>query len=214
MIGNENFFNDPLYRDTYLEARGFGKDGTRTGGIVDPRKVVIPTGAVLGRFFQSQKGRYGQWWWTMAEMATIVAYFGRYGTDPDAGGFGTGRKEGKGIVQGTLAVRADWREDLPDKSGKTDISEHMEHFCFGRTTCEIMAFYGDGDVAPSADQRSVLKPVQIADASGTRRGARQLFLPKLWTYDTAISIIEDGSSDSDLLAALARQSNGALYFET
>jgi hypothetical protein len=208
MIVNENFFNDPLYRDTYLEARGFSKDGSRTGGIVDPRKVVIPAGTVLGRFFQSAKGRYGQWWWTMAEMDTIVAYFGRYGTDPDAGGFGTGRKEGKGIVQGTLAVRADWRE-----SGST-VAEHMEHFCFGRTTCEVMAFYGDGDVAPSADQRSVLKPVQIADASGTRRGARQLYLPKLWTYDKAITIIEEGASDSDLLAALTRQSNGALYFET
>lgn len=208
-IGNAEFFNPANYWQTFLDARGFTGLGQRSGGIIDPKRVTITEGSILGRFFQSDSRRYGQWWWTLAEMEAIVAYFGRYGTDPDAGGFGTGRKEGKGILQGTLAVRTDWREE------GTTVAQHMERFCFARVTTNIDAFFGEGDVAPSSDQRSVLKPVHITDRSGTRRGARQIFLPKLWLYaDKAMTSIEEGQSDSDLLAALTRYNTAPLYFES
>ncbi len=195
---NANYFVPPEYPHTFLAARGFDPQGTRSGGIINPSKVNLNPGAVLFRFFHDPAKQYGEWWATPHELALLLAYFGR-----DGGAFDSGRAQGKGILQGTMAVRHEWGGFSPD---------HMGQYWVARVVQPMHAFFGEGDVAPSVDQSQLLRPVQI-DAGGRRRNATQVFLRKPWTYQGAFIEIDRGHAGVNLSAHVMKHSAQKLYFE-
>jgi hypothetical protein len=195
---NELLFVEPTLRHTFLAARGFDPQGSRTGGIVHPTRVELNPGNLIVRFFQDERGRWGQWWATPRELSRVVAHFGREGE-----AFDSGRAQGKGILQGTLAVRHEWGGLNP---------EHMARFWIARVAKPLLAFYGEGDVAPSADQKQTLKPVQIGGADGKRRSAMQVFLPQLWEHKDALQQVGEGAA-ADLASQIQAYAGQRLPFE-
>lgn len=186
---------------TLLRARGFDpKTGARSGGIRDPRIVTLPANIVLLRFYHDPARRFGEWWCTPHEAGQIVDHFGRA-----APAFGEGRMQGKGILHAVLAVRHDWSGGNPGHLGLLTVI---------RLTRPLSAYYGEGDVAPSAAQDQTLKPVQIMDSRRRLRGVRQVFLPVPWKYPGSFSELQNGgSSDSDLLGMVRRYQSSPLPFE-
>lgn len=200
-IANARFFVEPELRRTYLSARGFDpKSGARTGGIKQPELVDLAPGSVLLRTYQDPARLFGEWWFTPHEMLRVIAYFGREGA-----AFVEGRSQGKGILQATFAVRHEWGQNSPG---------HMGLVAVVRTVTPLKAFFGEGDVAPDASQKTNLKPVFIADERGLRRGVRQIFLPQAWTYQPSFSVIErEAMTDSDLIRLCRAYSPGPYPFE-
>lgn len=183
----------------YLEARGFTKSGHRTGGIQHPKLVNLPVGTRILRLYHEVNRRFGAWWMTLHELDTIVQHFARGG---DA--LAEGRSEGRGVFQATLAVRHDWADGSP---------LHLSRFVLVQTLLPLQAYWGEGDVAPGADHKSTQKPVAINAPDG-RRPACQLFLPFCWTYQAdALQTMQEGHTDSGLLAALDRFGAPPLDFE-
>lgn len=194
-------FSGAKAKETSLRVRGFDpKTGARSGGIRNPLIVRLLPGTVVIRLYHDPARRFGEWWWTPHEMNQIIDYFGRSGA-----AFGEGRTQGKGILHATLAVRHDWAGANPDHLGLLNVI---------RMTRLLEAYYGEGDVAPNAAQDQTLKPVQITDEHGRRRGCRQLFLPGLWNYQSAFVELQQGlSSDVDLTRIVRQYLTGPLPFE-
>jgi hypothetical protein len=200
MAANDMHFQPPLLRDTLLAARGFGVSGARAGGIINPSVVEIPAGSCLFRFYHDPSRDYGEWWATPYELSVIVEYFGR-----GAGAIGEGRQQGKGILHATFAVRHDWAQGTP---------LHLGTFLVARLNDPLKAYFGEGDHAPDATQKSVQKAIRIIDHTGNQRLGRQVFLPKAWTYKASFPRISGGTSDTDLLNTLRRTNTNRLPFET
>ncbi len=199
MACNDRYFTPPARNDTLLRARGFDPKGLRSGGIISPRLVELPGGAILFRLYHDQKKRYGEWWSTPYELSVISDYFGRSGP-----AFAVGRPEGKGILHATLAVRHDW-------SGSS--SQHLGRFLVVRLTESLKAYHGEGDHAPDASQGQVQKAVRIIDRSNRQRFARQVYLPRPWEYQQAFVLMHDDATDTGLLSALKTFGRGPLTFE-
>ena len=194
---NERYFQPPMVRLTYLTARGFGRTGSRTGGLRDPVEVDIPTNAVLFRLYHDPARKYGEWWWTPQEMKLVINHFGRGGA-----AFSEGRTTGNGILHGVLAVRHDWGASS---------TKHLERFVIVRLREPVRAYYGDGDDAPgSAD---VQKAARIIDAAGNQRFVRQVFLPRCWEYAGVFEYLGSHMTDVALIGAVETHRRLALPFE-
>ena len=201
MAVNSSYFVEPASRLTYLKARGFSDTGARSGGIRNPAAVEVPAGSVLLRTYMDPAKLHGEWWFTADEIAQILDHFGR-----GVPALAAGRAEGKGILQATMAVRHDWAGNSP---------AHMGLAAAVRLSQPLTAYHGEGDAAPDATQTRNLKPVGIIDRRGRRRGARQVFLPECWRYQTAIVVLErEVPSDTDLPRLVAAYNKGPLPFET
>lgn len=196
---NDGYFAPSARDQTFLRARGFDAAGLRSGGIIRPLLVELPSGTVLFRLYHDPKKRLGEWWCTPHELAVISDYFARSGP-----AFGTGRTEGKGILHATLAVRHDWSGHSP---------QHLGQFLVVRLAEPLKAYHGEGDHAPDASQRQVQKTVRIIDQSNRQRAARQIFLPRPWEYEQALVTIQEGPTDVGLLNALKTFRRGPLPFE-
>lgn len=197
-ILNENLFRGAGSSTTYLEARGFSASGARSGGIVEPKLVVVPQGALLFRFFHDPTKQFGAWWATPSEVANVVEHFAR-----DGAAFDVGRSQGKGILHASFAVRHDWGNCDPD---------HLGRYMLVRLREPLMAYHGEGDVAPDGSQTQVQKPAQIR-VNGRMRAPRHLFLPKCWTHVGALDVLNAGHTATGFLAQLSGTSTAALPFE-
>lgn len=192
----------------YLEARGFSASGDRTGGIIRPQIVDIAPGSILVRLYHLENRKFGGWWTTPYELARIYDYFGRDGTAA-----ATGRSEGKGILHASFAVRHDWsRANAGDPSEPLSPS-HLGRFVCVSTVRPLKAYYGEGDDAPSGDKRSIQKAIRIVDKAGAQTLVRQIFLPQCWTYQSALSVVEDDWTDSGLINTVRQRNRGPLGFE-
>jgi hypothetical protein len=200
MIRNESYFRPPLDKETYLRARGFGPDGRRSGGLLHPVEVMLPSSTVLFRLFHDAKRRFGEWWFTAHEMKLVIDYFGR-----GAGsGFADGRAIGKGILHGVFAVRHEW-------GGSS--AKHLGEFFVVRLKDALLAYAGEGDDAPDASQTRNQKPLMIIGPDGKQRRVRQVFLPKTWEYDGAFLEMGRHLTDTHLPGAVRKHDRGAMYFE-
>ena len=200
MAANQSYFDPPDDRETFLRARGFTAQGVRSGGIRSPQAVSLPKDTQLVRLFHDPTRIFGEWWCTPYEMANIIEYFARGGA-----AFDEGRSTGKGILHGTLVVRHDWGGNSP---------LHLSSFIVVKLADDLKAYHGEGDVAPDATQTQAQKPVLIMDSATSRqRGARQIFLPKPWEYQSLLPQMLTGTGSSSLLAAVAAVGQGPLPFE-
>ena len=200
MAVNDKYFTPPTSKDTFLAARGFDpKSGARSGGITSPLIVDLAPGAILFRFYQDDRGKYGQWWCSPHELALIIAHFGR-----GDGAFDVGRTQGKGILQAILAVRHEWGGNSP---------LHMGSFIVVSATMPFKAYFGEGDHAPDATQTQVQKTAMIIDGAGRQRAARQIFLPHAWDYKADLPCIGGGTGERLLLDAVAAYRGQRLPFE-
>lgn len=205
MTVNKSFFEGPA---AYLRARGFDDRGNRSGGILAPKVVEVPPGAILFRFFHRTDRKFGEWWSTAHELASVLDHFAREGP-----ALAAGRSEGKGVLHAAYAVRHDWSKDgaVPGSEASTD---HLGRFICGRTLTSLSAYYGDGDDAPSADKTSVQKAVRILGKGGSQVRVRQLFFPSCCKYQDKFGLyIEDGCTDTELLNAVRKYQSGPLAFE-
>ena len=193
MACNDRYFAPPLQSAVFLRARGWTDKG-RSGGIVSPQLVDLPTGAILFRLYQDEHKPFGDWWMTPHELSVISSYFGRSGP-----AFATGRATGEGILHGTFAVRSHW-------SG-------LRWFMVVRLAMSLKAYHGEGDHAPNESQTHVQKTVRIIDQRNRQRSARQIFIPDPFKYQHAFSVVRDGATDTGLLTALQQFGSHALSFE-
>src|SRR5262245_29112370 len=113
MAINDKYFAPPEMTQTLLSARGFLGTGERSGGIVAPNIVELPSGTILFRMYHDDNRQYGDWWATPHELSAIADYFGR-----DGSAFDDGRSSGKGILHATFVVRHDWGGNKPEHLGK------------------------------------------------------------------------------------------------
>jgi hypothetical protein len=199
LFRNESYFAQPLRHLTYLEARGFDREGKRSGGIVAPAEITIPAGAILVRFYHDPSKKIGGWWNTTHELAAIITYFARSGP-----ALATGRAQGKGVVHASLVVRHDWADNHP---------LHLGLFFVVQLRTALKAFHGEGDHAPDASQQQTQKAVLIMGTDNRQRPARQVFLPKAREYADAFRELHEGHTDADLERALARFGSAPLPFE-
>jgi hypothetical protein len=202
MAENASYFTGHALKETLLKARGFdAKTGARSGGIKQPVQTSIPVGTVLLRTYQDPAYLFGGWWFTPYEMSQIIAYFA-----VDSNSFSKGRPSGKGVLQGTLAVRHEWGNNSP---------AHMGTIAAVRTTKPLVAMVGESDSAADSTQTKNLKPIQISDRSGNRRNVRQVFLPSAFNYKTSFVILErDLPSDTDLFRLVNDYNKGPAPFES
>lgn len=200
MAANDNFFAGSDATGSYLSARGFNAAGDKSGGIVAPTIVELPAGAIIVRLYHAVGREFGEWWSTVSELQKVFGYFGRTGVAA-----ATGRPEGKGILQATLAIRHDWGGNSPD---------HLGRFICAETTDVVRAYFGPGDDAPSADKKQVQKAVRILAPDDTQMRFRQLFLPQCWKYQNAFRVILTGSTDTGLLPALRKFAGAPFSFES
>jgi hypothetical protein len=195
---NEHLFRGSAANGTYLEARGFSPSGTRSGGIVDPKLVTIAQDALLFRFFHDPTYQFGGWWSTPCEQARVAEHFAREGAAFDAG-----RPEGKGILHASFAIRHDWANGDPDQLGR---------FMLVRLREPLLAYHGEGDVAPDPTQTQVQKPALIL-ANGRQRAPRHVFLPRCGTYLGGFDVVTAGHTATGFLARLSSTPTAPLPFE-
>jgi len=69
VTSKEKYFLPPLDKETDLRARGFGADGSKSGGIRDPKQVDLPKMTVLFRLYNESEEKLGEWWFTSSAMA-------------------------------------------------------------------------------------------------------------------------------------------------
>ena len=62
MAANDKYFVPPEATQTLLRARGFSAGGQRSGGIVSPQIVDLPSGTMLFRMYHDPTKAYGEWW--------------------------------------------------------------------------------------------------------------------------------------------------------
>jgi hypothetical protein len=198
MAVNDQYFQPPLLKDSRLAAGGFSATGFKSGGIVNPVIVDIPAATHLIRFYHDPARAYGEWWATPYELSVIIEYFGR-------SDLGTGRAQGKGILHASLVVRHDWAQKNP---------LHLGSFLVARLADPLKAYHGEGDHAPDSAFADVQKAVYVIDHTGRQRKARQIYLPKAWTYQASLPTVDKGMSDLDLINSLSRLNRNRLAFET
>ena len=204
---NAAFFDmgTALGRETYLRARGWDGLGAalRTGGLKHPEPVVLGAGAVLFRLFHRQDRRYGEWWATAQELDAVIRHF-----DVGNAGLTEGRGAGRSALHGVFVIRHEWAGTTP-----ADLAAHLRRFVVARLREPLMAYHGEGDVAPSAGHAQVQKGCAILDAAGRQRDVRQVFLPRPWTYQAAFQDLGEHATDSHLVGAVAKWRRGPFYFE-
>jgi hypothetical protein len=202
---NAKYFEGSDSTGAYLKARGFNELGNKSGGIISPKQVEIPSGAILFRLFHLTGREFGEWWLTVHELTAVYNYFGRDG--PAAA---VGRIEGKGILHAVLAVRHDWSQ--ADPAGKPS-AEHLGWFVCASPVTPLTAYYGEGDDAPSDNRKEIQKAAKIVGKAGAQVGVRQLFFPQCWDYKDQFTIIDTGWTDSGLSSAVRKHNKGPLPFE-
>lgn len=198
MVRNQSYFDPPLHRDTYLRVRGFAADGTRSGGIIDPKIVRLPAGMVLIRLYHIKDRWLGEWWSSPYELKQIIRHFARSDV------FSQGRQDGKGVLHATLVVRHDWAGNDP---------RHLSRLVVVRLKDQLAAYFGEGDVAPDSSQTSVQKGMYIQDSNNKFRLSRQIFIPKPWEYPGAFDVWGHHSTDTHLVGAVERHRRAPLSFE-
>lgn len=199
---NSHHFGPTDLAQTFLRARGFDRKGNKSGGIIDPRQVTMPSGTILIRTYQEPAGILGDWWFTPYEMGLILDHFGR-----DGSAIGTGRREGKGILPAAMGVREEWGRHTPRPLGM------MGYMTVLRSKEPLLAFMGESDVAPDSAFKHVLKPIRIMEG-GRQRLARQLFLPDFATYQNAAAILDRHlPTDENLASACRRYGSEPQAFE-
>ena len=62
MALNGKYFAPPEATQTLLRVRGFSPNGQRSGGIVSPQIVDLPSGTMLFRMYHDPTKAYGEWW--------------------------------------------------------------------------------------------------------------------------------------------------------
>ncbi len=83
-----------------------------------------------------------------------------------------------------------------------------------KTVGPLLALFGEGDSAPDSTQKHNLKPVQIQDFHGRRRGVRQIYLPEPGTYTSNFQVIEhEVPTDTDLIRMVRAYAHAGLPFE-
>lgn len=199
MPTNDKYFLSPHDKETYLRARGFGADGSRSGGIRDPRKVDLPSMTTLFRLYNESERKLGEWWFTPHEMKQVVDYFARGGA-----GFAEGREQGNGILHAVFAIRHDWVGNSPNQ---------IRRFVVVRLRDPLQGYYGDRDDAPDKTQKQNQKPVSIVDDRSNRRFVRQLFIPRPWEYPVAFADLGSHSTDLVLIGAVLKHRRAPLSFE-
>jgi len=205
LTANDGYFKGAAASGSYLAARGFNARGNRSGGIVGPKEVQVPSGAILFRLYHIPGEEFGQWWSTANELAAVFDHFAREGSSA-----AVGRTAGKGILHAALAVRHDWSEP---KGGGKPSADHLGRYVCARLKVPLTAYYGEGDDAPSDNQKGIQKAVKILSKSGSQVGVRQLFFPECWKYAQNFSVVDSGYTDSGLQNALRKHMTGPLPFE-
>lgn len=230
MAANQSFF--PSGRpttDVLLAARGFSKDGHRSGGIkfdrLDDAIKTIPAGALLLRLYW-KAGDFGEWWFTPHEYKRIQDYFAVSGAL-----LAGGRTSGKSAFHGTLALLSEWYSDREsDGTVKRDGAGRMVHnaqqiasFHVARVKTPVICMYGEGDNVSGIDPEKpgnnnysrTIKPIVLGHVGGWARGARQVYLPKPWTYQHAFELIPQAgnSTEANLERAVASLNWSPLPFE-
>jgi hypothetical protein len=181
------------FDDSFLRARGFDKSGSRTGGIVAPVQVTVPPGAVLVRTFGGDAQRVGQWWFTVRELMKLLDYVGHADV-------GEGRQAGKGILHAFLAVlRMEWKSTC-------------EFFVVAEVIRPLYAFFGEGDHVLSGATGG--RKAAVMNSGGAQHYVRQLFLPKISEYQSAISLrVPFGRVDLELVPTCQQLQARPLPFE-
>ncbi len=167
------------FDDSLLRARGFDKDGNRIGGIAAPVQVLVPPATILVRGFGGDSKPMGQWWFTLYELNEILNYVGH--TD-----VAEGRQAGKGVLHAYFAV-------LLKKWNATS-----EYFILMETLKPLCAFYGEGDHSTFGAAGG--QKVALVISKGVQRGVRQIMLPSLWDFPSAVVVrVPQGNTDQDLV---------------
>ena len=198
-VANAKYFDGEGATGTYLSARGFDEKGNRSGGIKGPKKVTLPAGTILFRFYHQPRSKHGQWWATPHELARVIDYFAREGP-----ALAEGRSAGRGILHATFVVRHDWGSNSPD---------HLGRFWIARVKSPLWAYYGEGDEAPDESKKQVQKAVKILGKGGAQIGVNQVYLPKLWEYASSLEEIADEWTDAGLSSAVRAHVRQKLDFE-
>lgn len=186
-------------REVLLAARGFGADGSRSGGIKLGGPVTIPVGSILLRMYD-KPADFGEWWMTPYELSLVLDYFG-----VDMPLLAKDRGTGKSAFHGVFALLAEWYGGSPGQIGR---------FHVATTRVPLIAMYGEGDNASTRGYGSTLKPI-LMTAGNRQRAARQLFLPHAWEYkaDFALVAMSNMSTDTGLASALKMVAWSLLPFE-
>lgn len=181
------------FDDSLLRARGFDERGNRIGGISAPVQVTVPTGTMLVRTFGGDAQAVGQWWFTLHELSEVLNYVGH--TD-----VAEGRQAGKGVLHAFLAVlQREWKSTC-------------EFFALVELQKSVYAFHGEGGHVAYGGAGGQ-KAARII-SRGSQRGVRQIMLPKLWEYQSAVVYrISKGSTDRELVAVCRRLPAQPLPFE-
>jgi hypothetical protein len=210
---NSHLFDKEHYSGTYLRARGFTAGGSRAGGIVDPKRVILHQQTVLIRLFTRYDGSagYGDWWNTPHELVTAIDYLAVDGPSP-----GAGQSRQFNAMQALLVLLPCWNNDA-------------DTFHVIRLKDDMEAFHGEADMAavgaqPATAQKANtppkagasrkverLSPFLITDRSGRRRAARQLMIPEFRFSD--FEILHIGAPLADLPSIARGFDSGPLSFE-
>ena len=178
----------------YLEARGFSATGERTGGILQPREVLIPASSVLFRLYDGVvAGPNGRWWTTPHELDVLLRSAGHTRLD-------LGAVEGRSLLHGLLAVIPEWGNKLT--------------FCTAiQLALPLGAYYGESDDATLGATGGRKAGWVLVD--GKQRRARQLFIPGFAAVESAatIRIVSGVQTGTNLPRMLAQRGTSPLHFE-
>ncbi len=187
MIANEDQFPGGRPGRNVLLG-GLGLAGNGGGGLgAGAQTVRLPAGTHLFRIYYKPDD-FGEWWFTPHELARIRGHFGL-----SMEALMAGRKTGRSMMHGVLALLGEWYGHSPAQ---------LSRFHLAVTTKPLNALYGCGREAWSEDFSRTLKPVRL-DGGKT---ARQVYLPRAWTYRDAFSLLT--GADADAETGLIRAADG------
>lgn len=141
---------------------------------------------------------FGEWWFTPFELNRVARYFG-----VDLSHMTPGRTEGRSALHGALGLLSEWYRGSADQ---------LSLFHAVKTRVPIYAMYGEGDVATTTGYGRTIKPIRLNGGGA----ARQVFLPKPWTYAkhfARITAPTGADTDSGLMAAVMQMGGQKLPFE-
>ena len=175
--------------DVKLSALGFDSAGHRGGGILQPRVVTLPKGAVLLRLHKpvesagEREGDFGQWC-TPYEYRRLGD---RFGVDGQA--LVPGRSVGKSALHGAFALMHEWYDNSPNQLTYLNVVRMKE---------PLFACYGSGAPGNSDGYTRTLKPIVMQD----RQTARQVYIHKCWEYQYALQrLVVPNASTDDVLGS-------------
>ena len=156
--------------------------------------MTVPNGAVLVRTFGGDAKAMGQWWFTLHELSGLLNYLGHTNV-------AEGRQTGKGVLHAFFAIlRHEWKSTC-------------ESFTVVELQKPFYAFYGEGDHATHGGAGG--QKAALIVSRGVQRGVRQIMLPKLWEFKSAVaSRISQGNTDRELVAVCRRFPTRLLPFES